>query len=221
MKDYQNSEESLKQAVLMKYQNFLSRRKYALVYKTQSSVFDPNSDLWVPRNMKFLGTDLRVPCITISNKKVGNFVRTVGHVNQIPNPPGVSRAITGLAFMIIDLHLRLPYLCCKLIWFNENTNHFIFQFSDGGAPESSQLTMSIGSLTSWNFGNRVRSKEFQYILHCVSLGKKDEVLKSIWKQHTDEMEVLERNVFFVCGKQCTIEFQPSSDMSWQSWANNA
>ena len=122
--------------------------------------------------------------------------------------------------MIIDLHLRLPYLCRKLIWFNENTNHFIFQFSDGGAPESSQLTMSIGSLTSWNFGDRVRSKEFQYILHCVSLGEKDEVLKSIWKQHTDEMEVLEGFFFFVCGKQCTIEFQPSSDMSWQSWANN-
>ena len=53
MKQYQNSEEALKQAVLMKYQNFLSRRKYALVCKTQSSVFDPNSDLWVPRNMKF------------------------------------------------------------------------------------------------------------------------------------------------------------------------
>ena len=41
----------------MKYQNFLSRRKYALVCKTQSSVFDLNSDLWVSRNMKCLGTD--------------------------------------------------------------------------------------------------------------------------------------------------------------------
>ena len=122
--------------------------------------------------------------------------------------------------MIIDLHLRLPHLCRKLIWFNENTNHFIFQFSDDGAPESSQLTMSIGSLTSWNFGDRVRSRDFQYILHCVSLGEKDEVLESIWKQHTDEMEVLEGNVFNVCGKQCTLEFQPSADMSWQSWANN-
>ena len=96
MKHYQNSEEALKQAVLMKYQNFLSRRKYALVCKTQSSVFDPNSELWVPRNMKCLGLDLRVPCITISDKRVENF----GHVNQIPNAPGVSRTITGLVFMI-------------------------------------------------------------------------------------------------------------------------
>ena len=197
MKQYQNSEEALKQAVLMKYQNFLSRRKYALVCKTQSSVFYPNSDLWVPRNMKCLGMDLRVPCITISDKRVENFVKSldIGHVNQIPNLPGVSRTITGLVFMIIDLHLRLPHLSRKLIWFNENTNHFIFQFSDDGAPESSQLTMSIGSLTCLNFGDRVRSRDFQYILHCVSLGEKHEVLESIWKQHTDEMEMLEGNVF--------------------------
>ena len=94
------------------------------------------------------------------------------------------------------------------------------QFSDDGAPESSQLTMSIGSLTSWNFGDRVRSRDFQYILHCVSLGERDEVLQSIWKQHTDEMEMLEGNVFVVSNKQCTVEFQPSADMSWQSWANN-
>ena len=123
--------------------------------------------------------------------------------------------------MIIDLHLGLPHLSRKLIWFNENTNHFIFQFSDDEAPESSQLTMSIiGSLTSWNFGDRVRSRDFQYILHCVSLGGKDEVLESTWKQHTDEMEVLQGSVFNVCGKQCTLEFQPSADMSWHSWANN-
>lgn len=132
---------AFKQAVLMKYQNVLSRRKYALVCKTQSSVFDPNSELWVPHNMKCLGLDLRVPWITISDKQVENFVRNldIGHVNQIPNAPGVSRTITGLVFMIIDLHLRLPHLSHKLIWFNENTNHFLFQFSDDGAPESSQL----------------------------------------------------------------------------------
>ena len=92
MKGYQNSDEALKQAVFMKYQNFLSRRKYALVCKTQSSVFDPNSDLWVPRNIKCLGLDLRVPNIAISDKRVENFVRSldIGHVNQIPNAPGVS-----------------------------------------------------------------------------------------------------------------------------------
>lgn len=38
-------------------------------------------------------------------------------------------------------------------------------------------------------------------------------------RHTDEM-LLESSVFTVCGKECTMEFQPSADMSWQSWACN-
>ena len=43
--------------------------------------------------------------------------------------------------------------------------------------------------------DRVRSRDFQYILLCVSSG--DEILQSIWKQHTDEMEMFEGNVFIV------------------------
>lgn len=38
--DYSNSENALQQAVAMKYQNFLSRRKFDLICKTQSSVFN-------------------------------------------------------------------------------------------------------------------------------------------------------------------------------------
>ena len=113
--------------------------------------------------------------------------------------------------MIIYLHLR-----CKPIWFNDKRNNFILQFSDGGAPESSQLIMSI----KWQPNDRVRSRDFQYILHHVSLGEKYEVLQSIWKQHIDEMEMLEGNIFIVSNKQCTVEFQPSADMCWQSWANS-
>ena len=66
----------------------------------------------------------------------------------------------------------------------------------------------------------MRSRDFQYILHRVSLGEKYEVLQSIWKQHIDEMEMLEGNIFIVSNKQCTVEFQPSADMCWQSWANS-
>ena len=65
------------------------------------------------------------------------------------------------------------------MWFNDNINHFIFQFSDNSAPETSQLTMSIGSITFWNLRERVRSREFQYILHYVSLGEKHEVLGNV------------------------------------------
>jgi hypothetical protein len=34
------------------------------------------------------------------------------------------------------------------------------------------------------------------------------------------MLLLEASVFTVSGKECTIEFQPGADMSWQSWACN-
>jgi len=122
--------------------------------------------------------------------------------------------------MILDLHIRLPYLTNNLVWFNENENHFVFQFSDDGAPETSELAMSIGSLTSWNFGERVRSREYQYLLHCLSIGEKDPVMEGLWLQHSEEMLLLEGNILNVCGKECTVEFQPSADQSWQSWANN-
>ena len=54
----------------------------------------------------------------------------------------------------------------------------------------------------------------------MSLGEKHEVLESLWQQHTDEMVLLESSVFTVCGRECTVQFQPSADMSWQNWACN-
>ncbi|KAK3732672.1 hypothetical protein QZH41_007977 [Actinostola sp. cb2023] len=91
---------------------------------------------------------------------------------------------------------------------------------DDGAPETSQLTMSIGSMTLWNLGDRVRSRDYQYLIHCVSLQEKHQVLEDLWIQHTDEMSLLEGNIITINGKECTVEFQPSADMSWQSWANH-
>ena len=34
------------------------------------------------------------------------------------------------------------------------------------------------------------------------------------------MLLLESSVFTVCGRECTFEFQPSADMSWQNWGYN-
>ena len=222
LKEYHESDQSLKQAIAFKYQNFLSRRKFNLLCKTQSSAFDADQEVWVPRNMKVLGKDVKIAPDHISYESIDKLVKSldIGHINQIPNVPGVTRTVSGLVFMIIDLHLRLPRLFRKLVWFNDNTNHFVFQFSDDGAPETSQVSMSIGSLTMWNLGERVRSREFQYLLHCVSLSEKHDILELLWKQHSDEMKLLESSVFTVCGKECTMEFQPSADMSWQSWACN-
>ena len=164
-------------------------------------MFDPNAEVWLPQNVKRLGVDVDVSINKISEEKLEKFVKSLDivSINQIPNVPGVSRTITGLVFMIMDLHLRLPHLCWQLTWFNENTNHFIFRFSDDGTPETSQLTMSIGSLTLWNLGEQVRSREFQYLFHCISLGEKHEMLELLWKQHSDKMQLLESNVFNVCG----------------------
>ena len=46
----------------------------------------------------------------------------------------------------LDLHLQLPHLKKKLMWFNDNLFPYIFQSSDDGVPETSQLNMFIGSL---------------------------------------------------------------------------
>ena len=222
VRDYNKSEESLKQALALKYSNFLSRRKFNTICKTQTSVFDPEKEIWVPRNMKCAGVDMRVQLSYISNESIDKFVKSldIGNVNQIPGAPGVTRTLTGLVFMILDLHLKLPYLQRKLVWFNDNPNHFVFQFSDDGAPETSELSMSIGSITLWNLGDRVRSRENQYLLHCVSLPEKHDIMELLWQQHTEEMKLLESSVFNVCQKECTLQFEPAADMSWQSWACN-
>lgn len=168
-----------------------------------------------------MGIDLRLPK-SACNSAVEKFVNSldIGNVTQLPGVAGVSRTVTGLVFMMLDMHLRVSHLSKRLVWYNEVANHFILQFSDDGAPETGQLTMSIGSLTSWNFGDRVRSSDFQYLLHCVSLDEKNVVLEDLWKQHTEEMSMLEENVLVIAGKECTVEFQPSADMCWQSRANN-
>ena len=143
----------------MKYQAFLSRRKFKLIYKTQSSAFNAEQDVWLPRNIKCVGVNISVPSI-VSVEKVDKFVKSldISHISEIPNFSGVSRTVTGPVFMILDLHLCLAYLRERLIWFNENIYHFIIKFSDDGAPETSDLGMSIGSLTVWNFGDKVRSR---------------------------------------------------------------
>jgi len=70
--------------------------------------------------------------------------------------------------------------------------------------------MLIGSLTCWNFEDWVGSREYQYLLHCLSKGEKDPIMEDLWLQHSDEMRLLEGNVLAVCGIQCIVEFQPST-----------
>ena len=122
--------------------------------------------------------------------------------------------------MIMDLHLSVPSLKYKFRWFNDIENHYIFEFSDDGAPESRDGNMCIGSFSLWNLGNRIRSREYQYPLHTVSCGEKEKVMEDLWKQHTDEMLLMEGNILNANGEQVTVEFQPSADQAWQFWGNN-
>ena len=72
-------------------------------------------------------------------------------------------------------------------------------------------------MTIWNLGQRVRSREFHYLLHIASISEKDDICNSLWMQHSEEME---GNILIINGEKCTLEFQPSADQSWQIWANN-
>ena len=50
-------------------------------------------------------------------------------------------------------------------------------------------------------------------------------MEDLWKQHTDEMLLIEGHIInvngeHVNGEQVTVEFQPSADQAWQFWANN-
>ena len=58
-----------------------------------------------------------------------------------------------------------------------------------------------------------------HLINCLSVSEKERIMEDIWRQHTDEMLMLEGNIFNVFGQQCTLELQPSADQSWQSWAN--
>ena len=122
--------------------------------------------------------------------------------------------------MIADVNLRVAGNRDRLHWFNDIQNHFIVEFSDDGAPESKETTMTIGSLSLWNFGNRVRSRDYHYPLHMISVDEKNAICENIWKQHCDELCLVESNVFTIDSEKVTFEFQPSADQAWQCWAAN-
>ena len=65
------------------------------------------------------------------------------------------------------------------------------QFSDDGAPETNELTLSLGTLTLWNFGSLVHGRKKQYLLHALSVSEKDKVMDELWEQHCEEMKAME------------------------------
>ncbi len=80
--------------------------------------------------------------------------------------------------------------------------------------------MSIGTLTFWNFGSKVRSRDYHFPLHLVTANEKDQICELLWKQHCDEMQLIESNILTINGERTTFEFQPAADQAWQYWAAN-
>ncbi|KAI8484842.1 hypothetical protein Bbelb_374390 [Branchiostoma belcheri] len=52
-------DESINQAIALKYRGFLSGRKYNVQCRTLTSFFDPNKKVWLPRSVKVDGVDVR------------------------------------------------------------------------------------------------------------------------------------------------------------------
>ena len=80
--------------------------------------------------------------------------------------------------------------------------------------------MCIGSISCWNFGRRIISREYHYPLHTISTKEKDEVVGTLWRQYSDEMTLLEGYIIHVNEEKITMEFQPTADQAWQFWANS-
>ena len=74
------------------------------------------------------------------------------------------------------------------------------QFSDDGASEINELTMSLGTLGLWNFGSLVHSRKEQCLLQALNVGEKDKVMDELWEQHCEEMKAMEGSYF--CHSKC-------------------
>ena len=211
----------LKKAVASKYLGHLSRRRFNLLCKIQKTSFDSeDADVgeFIPKNE--LKLDLRSK--QLSHYTVDKFVKSldIGEVHEIPSCSGVTRTVTALVTMVVDVNLKVSANKDKLYWFNNVENHFIVEFSDDGAPESKEVSMTIGTLSLWNYQNRIRSRDHHYPLHLLSIDEKNAIREDLWRQHSDEMNLIEGNIFTINSEKITFEFQPSADQSWQCWAAN-
>ena len=168
---------ALNKSVAVKYLTFQSRRKYNFLCKIQKVTYDTNSETFGKNILSYGDYNLDVSIKPISNMTVDAFVKSldIGQLHQIEGHSGVSRTVTALVTMIVDLNLKVPSLNKSLLWFNGNTNHFVVEFSDDGAPESSERSMTIGTLSLWNYGSRIRSRDFHYLLHMLTASEKDQI----------------------------------------------
>ena len=218
---YHKSDDAMNQAIATKYK-LQVYAKYTFMCKIQKSMYDVDSQTWRKKVINYGDRNITLCEKPISHKSVEQFVKQldIGDIHSPIGLCGAFRTVTALVTMIIDLHLKTDLLRKKLIWFNGIQNHFIMEFSDDDAPETRELTMCIGTISCWNFGTRICSRDYHYPLHTISGKETDEVISQLWKQHTEEMQLIEGNLFYINNEKVTIQFEPSADQAWQFWANN-
>ena len=189
--NFRKSDQGMNQAVASKYQLHLSRHKYSFLCKVQEKTFNVESLTWSNNSISIGDKNITLCKKPISDHSVEKFVKglDIGDI-IIPGYCGAFHSVTSLTMMILDLQLRTESLFKKLIWFKNNINNFVIEFSNDGAPESKDEDMCIGSLTCWNFGKRIRSHSFHYTLHTITANEKDDAVALLWQQHTDEMLLL-------------------------------
>ena len=124
----------MNKAVAMRFVVAKSRRAYQFYQKLETSVYNADTHEWT-LNSDVAGNTKKAP---VSDYKINKHVKSMDMGNVHPIEGGACGAFTtvsSLCHRIIHLTNSLYSLRNCLIWFNGNENHFIFQFSDDGAPE--------------------------------------------------------------------------------------
>ena len=67
-KKFESSDVALRQALVLRYNNYLSTRKYRFQCKTMNSLFNPNTETWIPRNSKVDNMQITMPKLVSLDK---------------------------------------------------------------------------------------------------------------------------------------------------------
>ena len=100
------------QALATEYNLYLSRRKYTFYCKIQKSTFDSNSQEGNSKCISYGEYNILLREKPISDSSIKKLVDNLnkGDIHYLLGYCGAFRTLTGLTTMVIDLHMKSPYL---------------------------------------------------------------------------------------------------------------
>ena len=107
-KTFTKSPAAMNQTVEKKYAGYLSRRKFDFFCRIQKSTFDAENQKWCRKEIEYQGKRINLNEKTLSDAAVRKFVKesiNIGDIHIIPGFCGVTRTVTALVTMILDLQL--------------------------------------------------------------------------------------------------------------------